>query len=121
MNKRSRLTAALVMLLLLYLPCSSENLFYHAGKETYSLTPIPTKRATLTPPSLKQDSDYVERIGARIQMENNTVTQIPEGKQNIIFEKEGKLSLPVFSINGTVEVILLPEIVLKPKMPTPAL
>lgn len=118
MNKRSRLTAALVMLLLLYLPCSSENLFYHAGKETYSLTPIPTKRATLTPPSLKQDSDYVERIGARIQMENNTVTQIPEGKQNIIFEKEGKLSLPVFSINGMVEVILLPEIVLKSKMPT---
>lgn len=117
MNKTKLLITALVMLLLLPLTCKSEDLFYYAGKETYSLISVPTKRATLDPPSLKRDSDsYVERIGARIHMTNSTKTQIPDEKQNKIFEINGKLSLPVFSVNNKVEVVLLPEIVVKPKL-----
>ncbi len=37
MNNRNLLITALVILLLIPLTCKSENLFYYAGKEKYSL------------------------------------------------------------------------------------
>lgn len=100
------------------MPCFSENLFYYAGSEVYSLTPIAEKRAILKSPKIGRDN-YVERIGNRIQIIGMTESIDPNGNQKLIYKNSnGEVLCPMFLINNSQEVVMLPEIVLLPKIPT---
>ena len=89
---------------------NSEEMFYYAGNEKCQLTLISHKRALLRPSTEKKES-YVERIGARLQIE----TVEKSSNEILEFDSIGKLSLPVFSINNEFEAVLLPEVILHPK------
>lgn len=92
-----------------------ENSFYYSGSKKYSLSVIPTKRAILRKPS-QNSSEYVERVGARIEIIDIDAASIIKEMATRVYELENEnKSLPVFLINGETEVILLPEIVIKTK------
>lgn len=117
--KKLSLLVFVALLFSSYLTCRCENQFYYAEKEKYPLVPVDAKRAILSLPSQKNnDTAYVERVGARIHVIDITETPNSKETQNKICEGEnGELILPIFNINNT-EVILLPEIIVKPKSST---
>lgn len=100
------------------MPCFSENLFYYAGSEMYSLTPIAEKRAILKSPKTEREN-YVERVGNRIQIVAMTEFDNTNANQKLIYKNSnGEVLCPMFLINNSQEVVMLPEIVLLPKIST---
>ena len=92
------------------------NLFYYGGEETIPISYVHNKRALLRQPTISTD-DYVERIGARIEIVNSEVNW--NNDPRIIYENEdGRLSLPIVSLDNGFEMVLVPEIIVKPKMPS---
>lgn len=88
----------------------NEGMFYYAGNEKCQLTLVSHKRALLRPSSEKREN-YVERIGARLQME----TVEKSSKEIDRIESTDNLSLPIFTINNELEAVLLPEVILQSK------
>lgn len=93
------------------------NMFYYAGSDKYTLTLIPNKRAILRDAiTMNGNENYIERTGARLRIIDVNRNQT-ENTINVLKLETGELSLPIFSANNGMEVVLLPEIVLKPTDP----
>ena len=111
----------IVFCIILFLPTTkaqNKHLFYYAGNNKYSLTIVPHKRAILrqaTPTDNKEN--FAERIGARINI-NDLERNLNDSQyaDRILLTESGDLSLPVYSVNNGTETILLPQIVLKPRI-----
>lgn len=89
------------------------NLYYYGCEEKIPLSIVHNKRAILHPAMAEMD-DYIERIGARIQIIEVEPNWL-ENPKRIHETEEGKLNLPIFLLENELEMILLPEIILKPK------
>ena len=92
-----------------------ENEFYYGNEEKISITIVQNKRALLRQP-VREREDYVERIGARIQIVS-VETSCNENSMTM-YKIDDKISLPIINIANETEAVLLPEIILKQKNPS---
>lgn len=90
-----------------------ENLFYYGNEEKIPFSIVHNKRALLRQAAQNRD-DYIERIGARIQI-IPVVANWNENPKSMYETADGTISLPVINIDNEIEAVLLPEIVLKPQ------
>ncbi len=116
-------TIIMIVAMLLLFPSLSfrcENLFYYTGDEKNVLVPLPTKRAIYNPAvTLTNDNNDVMRIGARVRIWNQPDKSNPDETQGRIRKCEGgELSLPIFLVNNEIEVVMLPEILVRTKVAT---
>ena len=105
-NTLFRLT--LEMLILSSPVICAGNLFYYGGEEKIPISYMHNKRALLRQSVIATD-DYVERIGARIEIINSEVNW--NNDPRIIYVNvDGRLSLPIVSLDNGFEMGLVPEI-----------
>lgn len=104
-----------VIILLGSLSAQDNRRYYYAGEQKYPLKLLSNKRALLRQPNAKNnENSYIERVGARIHIMEN-VRNKNEINGKIVETTSGEYSLPIYTLNDNLEIVLLPEIVLKPK------